>query len=72
MICVNGSRTLLENKNEQGDTGYVLQGEDTVKLIKSHRLGWYGHIERMKNQRMRKKLQELQWKEQGKEDVEED
>jgi len=30
----------------------ILQGEDNVKLIKSLRLGWYGHVGRMQNQRM--------------------
>jgi hypothetical protein len=30
----------------------ILQGEDNVKLIKSLRLGWHGHVGRMQNQRM--------------------
>jgi hypothetical protein len=28
--------------------------EDTVKFIKSLRLGWYGHVARMRNKRMLK------------------
>jgi hypothetical protein len=37
------------NKKEMKD---ILQGEDTVKIIKSLRLRRYGHVERMQNQRM--------------------
>jgi hypothetical protein len=32
-----------------------LEGADIVKFIKSLRLRWYGHIERMNNERMPKK-----------------
>jgi hypothetical protein len=32
----------------------ILKGADIVKLIKSSRIKWYGHIERMKNRRMPK------------------
>jgi hypothetical protein len=31
-----------------------LQGEDIVKCIKTSRIRWYGHVERMQNQRMPK------------------
>jgi hypothetical protein len=34
----------------------ILQGEDTVKLIKSLHLRWYGHVERMKTHRMPKQI----------------
>jgi hypothetical protein len=33
-----------------------LQGADIVKFIKSSRIRWYGHVERMKNQRMPKQI----------------
>jgi hypothetical protein len=33
-----------------------LQGADIVKLIKSSRIRWYGHVERMQNQRMPKQI----------------
>jgi hypothetical protein len=35
---------------------YVLQGEDIVKFIKSSRIRWYGHVERMQNQRTPKQI----------------
>jgi hypothetical protein len=35
---------------------YILQGADTVKFIKSFRIRWYGHVERMQNQRMVKQI----------------
>jgi hypothetical protein len=31
-----------------------LQGADIVKFIKSSRIKWYGHVERIQNQRMPK------------------
>lgn len=34
----------------------ILQGEDTVKLIKSFHLRRYGHVERMKTQRIPKQI----------------
>jgi hypothetical protein len=34
----------------------ILEGADNVKFIKSLRLRWCGHIERMKNERMPKKI----------------
>jgi hypothetical protein len=34
----------------------ILQGADIVKFIKSPRIRWYGHIERMQNQRMPKQI----------------
>jgi hypothetical protein len=46
----------LENKNEQGDKRHLLQGVDIVKFIKSSRISWYGHVERMQNQRMPKQI----------------
>jgi hypothetical protein len=33
-----------------------LQGADIVKFIKSSRTRWYGHVERMHNQRMPKQI----------------
>jgi hypothetical protein len=33
-----------------------LQGADIVKFIKSSRKRWYGHAERMQNQRMPKQI----------------
>lgn len=39
---------IIMNKEIKG----ILQREDNVKLIKSIRLGWYGHGGRMQNQRM--------------------
>jgi hypothetical protein len=35
---------------------YILQGADTVKFIKSSRIRWYGHAERIQNQRMVKQI----------------
>ena len=46
----------------------ILQGADIVKFIKSLRLRWYGRVERMKNRKMPQKLEQLQWKEQEKEE----
>jgi hypothetical protein len=47
----------------------TLQGADTVKFKKSLPPRWYGHVPRIQNQQMpKKKLQHLQWKEQGKEE----
>jgi hypothetical protein len=34
----------------------ILQGADIVKFIKSSRIRWYGHVERMQNQRMPKQI----------------
>jgi hypothetical protein len=34
----------------------ILEGTDIVKFIKSLRLRWCGHIERMNNKRMLKKI----------------
>jgi hypothetical protein len=34
----------------------ILQGADIVKFIKSSRIRWYGHVKRMKNQRMPKQI----------------
>jgi hypothetical protein len=34
----------------------ILQGTDIVKSIKFSRIRWYGHVERMKNQRMSKQI----------------
>jgi hypothetical protein len=33
-----------------------LQGADIEKFIKSSRIRWYGHVERMQNQRMPKQI----------------
>jgi hypothetical protein len=35
---------------------HLLQVEDIVKLIKSLRLRWYGHVERIQNQRISKQI----------------
>jgi hypothetical protein len=35
---------------------YILQGADIVKFIKSSRIRWYGHVERMQNQRTPKQI----------------
>jgi hypothetical protein len=57
--CIDRTRKrTLGNNDEQGDEGDEghMQGEDTVKLIKPLRLRWYGHVERMQNQRMPKQI----------------
>jgi hypothetical protein len=41
----------------------VLQGSD-IKFIKSPKLRWYSHVERMQNQQMPSKLQPMHWEEQ--------
>jgi hypothetical protein len=38
------------------DITYILQGADIVKFIKSSKIRWYGHIERIQNQRMPKQI----------------
>jgi hypothetical protein len=43
---VKGERWIIITNNKIED---ILQGEDTVKFIKSPRLGWGGHAERMQN-----------------------
>jgi hypothetical protein len=35
---------------------YILQGADIDKIIKSSRIRWYRHVERMQNQRMPKQI----------------
>jgi hypothetical protein len=45
-----------------------LEGADIVKFIKSLRLRWCGHIERMNNERMPKQIMTTKIKEQGKEE----
>jgi hypothetical protein len=35
---------------------YILQGPDIATFIKSSRIRWYGHVERMENQRMPKQI----------------
>jgi hypothetical protein len=39
------------------------KGENIVKGIKGHRIGWLGHLEKMEEYRMPKKIftQELEW-----------
>jgi hypothetical protein len=44
----------------------ILQGTDIVQFIKSSVIRWYGHVERMQNQIMPKKLQRIQYKEKRK------
>jgi hypothetical protein len=34
----------------------IIRGEDIVKFVKSQRLGWLGHVERMNEERMSRKL----------------
>jgi hypothetical protein len=34
----------------------ILRGEDIVKFVKSQRLAWLGHVERMDEERMSRKL----------------
>jgi hypothetical protein len=34
----------------------ILQGADIVTFIKSSRIRWYGHVERLQNQRMPKQI----------------
>jgi hypothetical protein len=46
----------------------ILQGTDIVEFIKWLRLRWYGHIDRLNNERMQKQSG-MEWKEQGKEEV---
>jgi hypothetical protein len=46
----------------------ILQGEDTVKFTKSLQLRWYGHVEECKTKKCQNTLQQLQWKEQEKEE----
>jgi hypothetical protein len=43
----------IRTNNEIED---ILEGADIVKFIKSLRLRWCGHIERMNNERMPKKI----------------
>jgi hypothetical protein len=45
-----------------------VQGAEIVIFIKSLRLRWYGHVERMQTNEDQNKLQQLQWKKQGKEE----
>ena len=47
-IWTRKRRRTLENKNKQEDKG-PSQGTENVKLIKSVRLGWYGHVKRLQN-----------------------
>jgi hypothetical protein len=54
-------------KTKCGKSEDILEGADIVKFMKSLGLRWCGHIERMNNERMPKKLQ-LKWKERGKEE----
>ena len=47
---------MTENKKKkQGDKGHITS-TDIVKFIKSLRLRWYGHAERIQNQRMPKQI----------------
>jgi hypothetical protein len=50
---IEGDSWTIRSKKEIKD---ILQGVDIVKLIKSSRIKWYGHIERMKPQRMPKQI----------------
>ena len=56
-------RRKLENNDRQGDKG-LLHGADFIRLLKSLRPRWYGHVEIMQNQRMSKQTATLQRKEQ--------
>jgi hypothetical protein len=48
-----GERWRIRTNNEIED---ILEGADIVKFIKSLRLRWSGHIERMNNERTPKKI----------------
>jgi hypothetical protein len=39
-----------------GELEEILRGEDNVKFVKSQRLAWLGHVERMDEERMSRKL----------------
>jgi hypothetical protein len=60
-------RRMLENKNKQGDKGHITRGR-YCKIYKSPPTKMYGHIERMQNIECHNTWQQLQWKEQGKEE----
>ena len=38
------------------------KGENIVKWIKGQRISWFGHIERMEEDRMPKKISTKKWK----------
>jgi hypothetical protein len=45
----------LDNDKRQGEKGNITRGNNVI-FIESLRLGWYGHVERMQNQRMPKQI----------------
>jgi hypothetical protein len=51
-IKVGDSWRIRTNK----EIKYILQGEDIVTFIKSSRIRWYGHVERMQNQKIPKQI----------------
>jgi hypothetical protein len=60
-------RRMLENKNKQGDKGHITRGR-YCEIYKSTPTRMYGHVERMQNIECQNTWQQLQWKEQGKEE----
>ncbi|KAL1445920.1 hypothetical protein WDU94_013975 [Cyamophila willieti] len=52
-ICENGLDWRIRNNQEIKE---IMQGEDIVKFIKSQRLRWLGHVYRMDEDRMPKKI----------------
>jgi hypothetical protein len=56
---------MLENKNKQGDKGYITRGR-YCEIYKSPPTKMYGRVERMQNDECQNTWQQLQWQEQGK------
>jgi hypothetical protein len=51
-VCIQGEWRLRKNAELNNILGYA----DLVRFIKSQRLGWLGHVERMEEQRMPKNI----------------
>jgi thiamine biosynthesis protein ThiC len=64
---VNVLQDVLRDGRTDGQKDSV-QVAEIVTFIKSLRLRWYGHVERMQTNDGQNKLQQLQWEIQGKED----
>jgi hypothetical protein len=60
-------RRMLENKNKEGDKGPIRRGRYS-EIYKSSLTKMYGHVERMQNNECQNTWQQLQFKEQGKEE----